>query len=440
MSPTTAPSIASDDESPWVDRLDRGFYWLLAVPFIVSWGLLWAGAVNIPHADDYDVFLRSMNRPQVERWRDLLGFHNEHRLAVPRLVAEAQLMLTGRVSFRGLAAIGHLGLSSLLLPLWWIFRRRNLSRIFFLPVPYLLLLGPYWENMIWATGGLQNHLVLPLSVTSLWLFSRPGLCPRSMAYLVAGLAVITSGHGLFVWPVLAVWDLVEWLQGRRRAIGWWVTSLCTALVFGAYFQGYSRPAYHPGLSDVLADLPRAAGYFLAFLGSYLRPMALAMAAGTITLLLWICLTLARLSRPTPACYIGLYVVLNGLAATVSRSPFGISQALSSRYTTVSMLLLIVVYLMLPTGSLRPASEDRPLFRHRHLPALWLTLAILFGAAASAFNAKMIFQHRADLVAGMRLKADGTRALDAPGTHDHFHWILAESERQGIYCPPASTSP
>src|SRR6476646_2868036 len=93
----------------------HGTGWLaFGLPFAVYLGLVWRSAVDVPFADDFDVFVKFLVLYQdldspLDRVELVFSLHNEHRLVLSRLAALVQYQLHGVLDFRELILFGALG-------------------------------------------------------------------------------------------------------------------------------------------------------------------------------------------------------------------------------------------------------------------------------------------------------------------------------------------
>ena len=162
---------------------------------------------------------------------------------------------------------------------------------------------------------------------------------------------------MLVLPVLLV--VCDW---RRPFVpfliaGW--MALCLLSV-SFYLYGYRTPEWHPSLTESLRHPARALAYLAAFLGAPLAPgtgiprLAAAILIGALASILfagacaylWVGFGDRSLrKRMIVFVMIGAYSLGTGLMVMPARLGFGIPQALSSRYSTFSLYLLVsLIYL------------------------------------------------------------------------------------------------
>ncbi len=153
------------------------------------------------------------------------------------------------------------------------------------------------------------------------------------------LGCISYSTPLALWPILCAAAVLMRLP--RRIIIAYVSA--TILVVGTYFITYKTPSHHPSLSQV--NLVDTLAYIPVYLGAiFSHHIPVALIIGIVGLILaagfhvyWL------LSKPLnkidwlPWLSIIIYSFGTALMAAVSRSGFGIDQAIASRYATLPAL-------------------------------------------------------------------------------------------------------
>ena len=215
--------------------------------------------------------------------------------------------------------------------------------------------------------GIQVVYFAPIACLTTCLsvaYSR--LSPSAKLAIGALLSIVStfsSANGVLCWvlvlPVLLV--VCDW---RRPFVpfliaGW--MALCLLSV-SFYLYGYGTPEGHPSLTESLGHPARALAYLAAFLGAPLAPdsgapqLAAATLIGTLASILfagacaylWVGFGDRSLRRRMIVfVMIGAYSLGTGLMVMPARLGFGIPQALSSRYSTFSLYLLVSLIYLVP---------------------------------------------------------------------------------------------
>jgi hypothetical protein len=185
----------------------------------------------------------------------------------------------------------------------------------------------------------------------------------AIGVLLSIVSTFSSANGFLCW-VLALPVFLVVCDWRRPFVpfliaGW--VALCLLSV-SFYLHGYQTPEWHPSLTESLRHPARALTYLAAFLGAPLAPgngiprLAAAIIVGTLAsilfasacLYLWVTYGDRSLRRRMIAfVMIGAYSLGTGLMVMPARLGFGIAQALSPRYSTFSLYLLVSLIYLAP---------------------------------------------------------------------------------------------
>jgi hypothetical protein len=300
--------------------------------------------------------------PLFEKWHmGTLGFidfwaqHNEHRCVIPRIIMFALGLLTRWNTIAEMYVI-QLLLATVLFAFLYVFLRESTDKIRFWPVvplSFLVFSLRQNENMLWGwqIGFVAAVAGAVLSLTCLHLLKNPGWWSFKYiaALLFATAATFSSAQGLLIWPVgLLILVPLARTQKNMPVIGWTVMG---AIAWFAYFLDYVKPSAHP-------DLTFSVKYFLAIVGGALFPtIGPSIAAGVIIIflsLLAVVLVLREKAWMQHSFWLAIiaFGLLIQLQITLARSGFGINQALSSRYATCSLLIVIGTYSILSNLSSR----------------------------------------------------------------------------------------
>ena len=304
--------------------------------------------VNIPSWDDFDAILAYGNHPFLERIPDFWSQHNEHRLVFVRLCTELSMAIFRKIDFRFLIILGNLGvlgLSILFLTLWV---KQKLPLSNFIGLLLLIFAPVSWINMIWALAAIQNLWVLFFSFLTLITFdvkTRKGVLLSSLFGLMA---LFSSGSGLIVIGICflrTLWDSIkkakqdQKLSVIQHSFPLFYYSAFTIIVLMIYFYHYQSPEGHPHFGQTIQHPWLMARYFIVFLGSFAGNLTSAKIVGLIFIGWIIYISMRRYYAVNPVLYGWiLFFVLNAAVAMVTRSGFGIKQALDVRYQIVSLML------------------------------------------------------------------------------------------------------
>jgi hypothetical protein len=277
----------------------------------------------------------------------LFAQHNEHRIVLQRLsslIGEAWLDMPPAAGGVPSSVLILLAISGCIAWLCRLLIRPGLSAWCTWLICTLLAWHPWQiENLVWEfqTPWFVISLLVLLS-TALQIEVSRGSIPlwmsRGFCAVAPLLAILSNGQGLAAAFSMSAAAAVSDRRGGILALG--STVIGAVVMFGF---GYQKPAYHPPygfnltyLFNILTNsLPDGRGLVLLIL--------LVLAAWTVPL------AMGR-SELLISCQPIVFVVLFALMTTISRSGFGPDQALASRYSTYSALILINLLLLMISRS------------------------------------------------------------------------------------------
>jgi len=223
-----------------------------------------------------------------------------------------------------------------------------------------------------------------------------------MAAACAVVGTFSGGNGITLWPSLLLAFLLASNNKDKRGAIWWTTSwTATGLcAMALYYFHYHQPTWHPPLAASRNPLDYLC-YLAAFVGCPLTrgadsaSLTASICIGSIEVglfLFFIALLIRRrtggaLSRGAPWVAIGTYSLLTAFMACIARIGFGRTQALASRYTTFSLLLLVS---LIPLGLLAETTlQEGKAFFLRTLNRTLFVLAILLLVTTFPFGLRMM---------------------------------------------------
>ena len=352
------PGISGNDDpvatTPREKSLARALFMAGLIPAILLVICVSKYAVNVPYGDEWLII------PLIEKWQnhqltfaDIFQQHNEHRIAIPKLIylAFAQLThwnLQAEMFFSIALCIGtSVGLYLLLQRTVRLPRTQVL--LLWIVCNALIFSPTQAENWLW---GFQLQVFIPnlcLVAALVAVSAEPGSLTRWT--LAAGLTVIATfsfGNGLVLWPVLSLFMLLR-RDRRTLLIGWAV--LCS-IVVAVYFVHYlPAPKSRPVTGNWL-DYP---AYFLVFLGGPLMRQRLlfsAVAIGAIAVTLFGAFFTyfvrrggERLNRAAPWLALGSYAIASAAIAACTRVHGEPLQAADSRYITISQNIYLALIVL-----------------------------------------------------------------------------------------------
>ncbi len=325
--------------------------------------------VNVPFWDEWSLvdFFEKAHAHQLS-FSDFFAQNNEHRVVFPKLIFLALAHFTGwNTHVEMFFSVVLCAFTALCLQ-WVLWRTLRLPwprMLILMLVLNVLLFSPcQYENWLW---GYQLACFL---LTFCLLAGVAVLCselPPSLKFLLAGgcavVATFSGGSGMLLWPLLLLTFLLRVDRNNRTAAvrwsGGWI--LIAACAIGFYFFDYQKPRWHPPLaaSRYLLDYYCYISAFLgSSLGQYEKSASLIgpVSVGSVALALFVLLAgaivwrrwdAALLRDAAPWISLGGFAILSAALACLTRIGFGRTQALESRYTTFSLLLVVS---LIPLGA------------------------------------------------------------------------------------------
>lgn len=323
---------------------------------------------------------------------DFWAQHNEHRPAVPIAVMLAVARLTrwdARWEIVVNLAVGVAIFAVYLMYLRSTWRARGGAPLWLVPVFSLLTFSAVqWEN--WIRGWQLTMLLCGFASLLCAYFVAQGTRRGAFGAAVACAlcATYSFASGLALWPALAAG---VWLTGgARRWIRLAIWSGVGALTYAAYFHDFHR--WQPPMLSNFTSVSAMGAYVLYVLTQLGTGIAgfdprLAAAAGAVGLAVFAALAFRLRSLRADPVYlfpllIGVQSVATAASSALGRAWMGIDQAMSSRYTTLTLplwcALLSLAALWRSTASRAPAWP----YRARTALAAALVLVTLGSAVKS----------------------------------------------------------
>jgi hypothetical protein len=328
------------------------------VPFVALLWFVSTFGVDVPQWDQWElVNLFKAVAEQRASFQDFFKQHNEHRLIFPKLIFTI-LAFSSNWSIK-LEIYFNVLLAALLVLITQKIafdqtlkhdRSLHLTGIF---TSFLAFSFVQWENWLWGfqLSWFFINLCLAIAILALVNQTQPIWKKLLIAAVFCAIASFSLAYGLFTWLATLPTLITLWRTSRHiyQAVLLWIgLCLICALI---YFWGYQKPAGHPDVFYFLQHPLIAANYFLTLLGSPMlhgssfKPLlGLLVFVNFLVFVAWYLRHLSSKFAQDAAPWIsfGLFALLFDLVTTIGRVGFGVSQAASPRYTSVSLLLLVAL--------------------------------------------------------------------------------------------------
>lgn len=341
-----------------ISRAQIALWVLYGLPLLL---LLWFVAdlgVNVPYWDEWGlVELFRKTAAHTVGWQDLWAQNNEHRLLFPKIVFIVLAWLSNwNTKLESYTSIGLV-----ILTFWAIHRlaycQSELSdqRIYFSSIFTSICLFSLvqWENWLWGFQLAWFLVNACFAIALLVLTSRIGNAwlKLALASLLCFIASLSLAQGLLTWIAMIPALITSW-RGRKTSqkitlfCAWIGLFLASAYL---YSIGYQKPTNHLDIYGYIRLPLLAANYFFTLLGTPLLYQSKYAAIPGLVLFVsfigFVGYYVRHINSPiadrlSPWVSLGLFTILFAGITTIGRTGLGIEQAASSRYITVSILLVI----------------------------------------------------------------------------------------------------
>ena len=294
----------------------------------------------------------------------------------------------------------------------------QLQRFFVFFISNILIFSPIqYEN--WLFGIQIIYFVPILCITTSIIIAYSKITISIKFFFCMCLSVIStfsSANGILCWivifPVLALSKSHNELPSKKWYLLAWVVSFVSNIFL--YLYKYQTPSHHPSLSKAISHPLDALIYFLAFLGGLpsfgiyqTYSVLLSSIIGIVLIVIFLIAyaysaKMSKNSRQTYGIYawlaIAVYSLLTAMIVTLARLGFGLHQALSSRYTTFSLYVLISLINIMPIIANQLEREEKfSRSKARSYQIIPFTIVVLLFLHLAIFNIMV------DSMARMRLQ-------------------------------------
>lgn len=344
---------------------------LALVPFAYLVRMCALRYVDVPVADAWELVPRLDHLYSgTLTLRDLWRQHNEHRPLFPIALLLTLARLTRwdtrwEIALNVAVGAGIFAVYCAYLRTAW--RAHGGAPVWLVPVFSLLLFSPIqWENWMW---GWQITVLLCAFASTLAAYLTANGATGGRLAGAVGCAVVATysfAAGLLVWPahVAGIWIAGGPRRAARLAI--WIGA--AAITWATFFYDFQRPGQPSMLSNFtsLAAAGRFVQYVIVYLGSPIAgtTSGFAAPAGVAVFVVFAALAVRlRALRSDPVylfpLILGIQSVAFAVGSGLGRTWMGVSQALASRYTTLSLPLWCAAASLVILWRPAPITERHP---------------------------------------------------------------------------------
>ncbi|MBE1274790.1 hypothetical protein [Enterovibrio baiacu] len=311
---------------------------LFLTVYIVYVTYIFGHSYNFPYWDDFNSTLRFLNEffDSNEKVYLLQAQHNEHKVILNNLVSVFSSYISSSYLFTIQLAVGYSFLTGIIL---FYYKKYDAispgSRIYFLSILLILINLSSWEVASWGAATVQFYGGLLFSLLAISYYDK---CDIKKSILFAVLASFTSG-GLLIIFLILIYQSV--LLKRYKEIFPVFIFLCITLV--GYFFDYESVEAHSTAIFSMKDIGDLILYFLTIVGGITQNSITSIVLGVCILTSMLALTVMKYKGIF--YFYSLFILLLLAAISYGRVGFGVEQALSSRYTIYSMLLMASLFMI-----------------------------------------------------------------------------------------------
>jgi len=394
-------------------KIRAGILALIILPVIIAALYITRFGVNVIYMDQWD-FFRGTLFPWYKgtlSFQDLFGQVNENRMVFPGIL---MLGIAGVTAYNNIA---EMGCSFILLLVNFALLTRICAAgkslsweylAFFIPVAWLFFSVHQWENLLM---GFQISFFLCITgvLIAVFFLERCRGIDGQLGLGIAGgiLSSFSAMFGLMIWPAGLALLLLKEKRNPREIYGWLIAATGAIIIF---FTGWVRPEYHPSPFYFLSKPVEAIGYFFALTASssgfvwsgfgYFPTIMMGIFFSVILGFVLCRAYGAGIIRANAGIMaLILFAFLSEVMLTFGRGGFGIIQAFTSRYVTVTVFGIIGTYLLLV--NLREICRDDPwVKRVFYLFCIVLLAGILIGLGGGLVTGEKIKEQRLEMREGL----------------------------------------
>ena len=339
-------------------------FYLALLPGLYLLILILKYSVDVPYWDQWELalFFDKLEQGSLS-FKDLFAQQNEYRQFFPNLVFVALGRLTSwNVKYEMLISFF---LSCLICFNVYYLQRLTvyddqLQRPLMFFVSNIFIFSPIqYENWLFGVQIIYFIPILCITTCIIVIYSKlKTILKFFICMCLSSISTFSSANGILCWivvfPILALSKPRNELASKKYYLIAWIISFI--LNISVYLYKYQTPSQHPSLSMPISHPLDALIYFLAFLGglpvlgvyqTYSVALSSIIGMVLITIFLIAYPSIFRISKTSCQTYalyawlaIAAYSLLTAIIATFARLGFGVHQALSSRYTTFSLYIIV----------------------------------------------------------------------------------------------------
>lgn len=310
-------------------------------------------SVNFPNSDDFDQyiqFLLSFKNASSYYDRILILFtpRDEHFQFLSRAITILTYYLSNQINFSFIIFLGSLAIIPLIL--FFYFSLESIpvrsKQIVLFCVALIIAQPTYVEATQWATNSIHFLWINPLALASFFYALNPVKPSTKKAFLLATLACLTQGNGIFVPAIIAT---VKLSQQKWREFVYF--GILTSSIFTLFI--YLGPTNETFTKLTSTQIVPSIIYIFQFLGSSVgfNDSNISLLTGILSAILLIsALKNSRLKSHLPLIGFIVFILASAMINSISRGIENLSFAYTtSRYSLLSSLFICSVLVLFITS-------------------------------------------------------------------------------------------
>ena len=328
---------------------------IIILPIIFIFCYIYKYGITIPYWDQWEhVTLLEKFHNHTLNFSDLWSQHNEHRIFFPKILMLILSALSGWNIFVELCTniiLAGLNLCFLFLILNDTSDSKN-NAVLKIVVSLLLFSMIQYENWSWGWQ-IQIFMFVLGGVIAIWSVNKwqGKLIGLIVSILATVMSTYSFGSGLVIWPTVFFILIIQKKWKFKHIIIWIISCLVTVV---PYYHKHTGSSFDIPMTYFLSHPIIFMKYVLSYLGA---PLAQSISSANWTAVILIVVAILamldirklkkeRFNQFVPWFALIIFVILSACVTGMGRMHLGLGQAMASRYTTISTLFVISVFVLL----------------------------------------------------------------------------------------------
>jgi hypothetical protein len=324
----------------------------LLTPVFFGIGIVLKYGVNVPFLDEFDSLVPLFSEEGSISLKTLFSQHNEHRIFFPRIV----FIMIGRLSQMNMKVymlVSQMLVAVIYFALCTFINNIDKGKIKY---PMMLLIGFLLYSPVQYANQLLGfqvgfYMVDVFAVLSIFFMHKSvNTGEKDLRFLILSIlcAIVSSFssiQGLLVWFAVDFVYVLHYRKNVLKSMRFRIWNLFTVSSWVLYFLNYHKPGNVPSLLSILKNPKESIQYVLCIVGHPLFIDRYSLYVyGLLTIIVCLIILFIFIKHNDKSDFMSISLIVFGslvaVSITVGRVGFGVWQALSSRYTTFTLNIVI----------------------------------------------------------------------------------------------------